>query len=69
MTKPLTQGDRVCKDQTFGVVDSIIERWIGSTLALRIIVVQWDDGTTSDEDEDKLDTILPAVDLCKVTST
>ncbi len=61
MTKPLTQGDRVCKDQTFGVVDSIIERWIGSTLALRIIVVQWDNGDVSDEDEDKLDTVVGPV--------
>jgi hypothetical protein len=67
MTKPLIQGDRVCKDQTFGTVDTIIERWIGSTLALRIIVVEWDDRNVSDEDEDDLDQVLPGAGVNQAT--
>jgi hypothetical protein len=62
MTKPLTQGVRVCKEQQFGTVDAIVERWIGSTLILRIIVVQWDNGDVSDEDEDGLDTVVGPMD-------
>ncbi len=59
--KPIIQGDRVCRNQKFGTVDNIVERWAGSTLILRIVVVEWDDGTISDEDEDKLDTVIGAV--------
>jgi hypothetical protein len=58
VTKLLDQGDRVCKAQKFGVVDAVIERYERNILVLRIVVVEWDDGTTSDEDEDNLDTVL-----------
>ncbi len=62
MPKLLDQGDRVCKAQKFGVVDAVIERWAGNTCILRIIVVEWDNGTTSDEDEDGLDTVVGPID-------
>lgn len=61
MPKPLIRDDRVCRNQQFGTVDAIIERRIDSAHVLRIVVVQWDNGDVSDEDEEDLDTMLGRV--------